>query len=135
MLINQQLAFDCSNLRVNHAETVQLTAACEGEMLYMIGQYFRFANGSPELERIAEESLGKPKNGTRWMEFQIDDDTHSPVVLFHYPSNEARGFEYLRRSVKIEFGSLTDQSLRVSTVYDLGLQKNFQNCYVTSIAN
>ena len=66
----------------------------------------RFA---PELERIAEESLGKPKNGTQWMEFQIDADTHSPVVLFHYPSNEATGFEYLRRSVKMEFGSLTDQ--------------------------
>ena len=66
----------------------------------------RFA---PELERIAEESLGKPKDGTQWMEFQIDEDTHSPVVLFHYPSNEATGFEYLRRSVKMEFGSLTDQ--------------------------
>ena len=58
----------------------------------------RFA---PELERIAEEALGKPKNGPRWMEFQVDDDTHSPVVLFHYPSNEATGFEYLRRSVKM----------------------------------
>lgn len=64
---------------------------------------------SPELERVAQESLGKPKNGTRWMEFQIDDDTHSLVVLFHYPSNDATGFEYLRRSVKMEFGSLTDQ--------------------------
>lgn len=43
------------------------------------------------------------------MEFQVDDDTHSPVILFHYPSNETTGFEYLRRSVKVEFGSLTDQ--------------------------
>ncbi len=66
----------------------------------------RFA---PELERIAEESLGKPVGGRAWMEFQVDDDTHSPVVLFHYPSNEPTGFEYLRRSVKMEFGSLTDQ--------------------------
>src|ERR1041384_5184608 len=66
----------------------------------------RFA---PELERISVEALGKSKNGIQWMEFQVDDDTHSPVVLFHYPSNEATGFEYLRRSVKIEFGSLTDQ--------------------------
>ena len=66
----------------------------------------RFA---PELERIAHESLGKPKNGTQWMEFRVDDDTHSPVILFHYPSNETTGFEYLRRSVKMEFGSLTDQ--------------------------
>jgi hypothetical protein len=66
----------------------------------------RFA---PELERIAEEAIGKPGNGKAWMEFQVDDDTHSPVVLFHYPSNESTGFEYLRRSVKMEFGSLTDQ--------------------------
>ncbi len=66
----------------------------------------RFA---PELERIAEESLGKPLGGRAWMEFQVDDDTHSPVVLFHYPSNEPTAFEYLRRSVKMEFGSLTDQ--------------------------
>lgn len=78
----------------------QLEAACIQKVRE------RFA---PELERIAEESLGKPKNGTRWMQFQVDDDTHSPVILFHYPSNEATGFEYLRRSVKIEFGSLIDQ--------------------------
>jgi hypothetical protein len=66
----------------------------------------RFA---PELERIAQESLGKPSGDREWMEFQVDDETHSPVVLFHYPSNEPTGFEYLRRSVKMEFGSLTDQ--------------------------
>ena len=64
---------------------------------------------TPELERIASESLGKPSGGGRWMEFQVDEETHSPVILFHYPSNEATGFEYLRRSVKMEFGSLTDQ--------------------------
>lgn len=64
---------------------------------------------TPELERIANESLGKPSGGGRWMEFQVDDETHSPVILFRYPSNEPTGFEYLRRSVKMEFGSLTDQ--------------------------
>ena len=78
----------------------QLEAACMEKVRE------RFAT---ELERIAQESLGKPKSGIQWMEFQIDDDTHSPVVLFHYPTNEATGFEYLRRSVKMEFGSLTDQ--------------------------
>ena len=78
----------------------QLEAACIEKVRE------RFA---PELERIADESLGTPENGNRWMEFQVDDDTHSPVILFHYPSNEITGFEYLRRSVKMEFGSLTDQ--------------------------
>ena len=63
----------------------------------------------PELERIANEALGNPTSGTPWMEFQVDATTHSPVVLFHYPCTEPSGFEYLRRSVKMEFGSLTDQ--------------------------
>lgn len=62
-----------------------------------------------ELERIAQESLGEHHGGGDWMEFQVDAATHSPVVLFHYPSNETTGFEYLGRSVKMEFGSLTDQ--------------------------
>ncbi len=89
---------DSRNKRTDRMK--QLEAACIKKVRE------RFA---PELERIAEESLGKPKNGNRWMEFQVDDDTHSPVILFHYPSNETTGFEYLRRSVKMEFGSLTDQ--------------------------
>jgi hypothetical protein len=63
----------------------------------------------PELERIACEVLGPSPSGTGWMEFRLDATTHSPVVLFHYPSNEPTGFEYLGRSVKMEFGSLTDQ--------------------------
>ncbi len=62
----------------------------------------------PELERIARESLGE-SGGATWMDFQVDEETHSPVVLFRYQSNEPTGFEYLRRSVKVEFGSLTDQ--------------------------
>jgi hypothetical protein len=63
----------------------------------------------PELERIAGEVLGKRANGRAWMEFQVDATIHSPVVLFHYPSNEPTGFAYLSRFVKMEFGSLTDQ--------------------------
>jgi hypothetical protein len=78
----------------------QLEAACTKTVQERI---------APELERIAEEALGRSASGKNWMEFQVDYDTHSPVVLFHYPSNEATGFEYLRRSIKMEFGSLTDQ--------------------------
>jgi hypothetical protein len=44
-----------------------------------------------------------------WFEFVIDAHTNSPVLLFHYPSSQAPGFEYLKRSVKLEFGSLTEQ--------------------------
>jgi len=63
----------------------------------------------PELERIAREALGERPRGAAWMEFQVDATTHSPVMLFQYPSNEPTGFEYLGRFVKMEFGSLTDQ--------------------------
>ena len=63
----------------------------------------------PELERIANGVLGNRSGGAAWMEFQVDTMTHSPVVAFHYPSNAPTGFDYLRRFVKMEFGSLTDQ--------------------------
>ena len=42
LLSSEQLGFDYGNLLVNHAETVQLTAASEGDVLYVIGKYFRF---------------------------------------------------------------------------------------------
>ena len=61
----------------------------------------------PALESIASEVLGEREGP--WFEFAIDEATHSPVLLFHYPTTQPAGFEYLMRSVKLEFGSLTDQ--------------------------
>ena len=61
----------------------------------------------PALEAAASKVLGK--GNPAWFEFQIDAHTQSPVLLFHYPSSQPPGFHYLRRSVKLEFGSLTDQ--------------------------
>lgn len=63
----------------------------------------------PKLQRIANEALSNQPGAGSWMEFQVDEMTHSPIVLFHYPTSEKTGFEYLRRFVKMEFGSLTDQ--------------------------
>jgi hypothetical protein len=62
---------------------------------------------APILEAAAEVVLGK-RDGS-WFEFLTDPHTHSPVLLFHYPASHPAGFEYLKRSVKLEFGSLTDQ--------------------------
>jgi hypothetical protein len=62
---------------------------------------------APALETAVSSVLG-PREGN-WFEFLIDPSTHSPVLLFHYPSTQPPGFEYLKRSVKLEFGSLTDQ--------------------------
>jgi Nucleotidyl transferase AbiEii toxin, Type IV TA system len=62
---------------------------------------------APALEAAVVAALGKQENG--WFEFLTDPVTHSPVILFHYPSTQPTGMEYLKRSVKLEFGSLTDQ--------------------------
>lgn len=42
-------------------------------------------------------------------EFLKDSHTKSPVILFHYPSSLPTEFAYIKRFVKLEFGSLTDQ--------------------------
>jgi hypothetical protein len=62
---------------------------------------------APELEAVVAEVLGEKPGG--WFEFLIDSGTNSPVILFHYPTSQPTGFDYLKRSVKLEFGSLTDQ--------------------------
>jgi Nucleotidyl transferase AbiEii toxin, Type IV TA system len=62
---------------------------------------------APDLERVVAEVLGEKAGG--WLEFLTDPSTNSPVLLFHYPTSQPTGFDYLRRSVKLEFGSLTDQ--------------------------
>ena len=62
---------------------------------------------APVLETAAIEALGDRDQA--WFEFLTDPATHSPVLLFHYPSTQPDGLAYLKRSVKLEFGSLTDQ--------------------------
>jgi hypothetical protein len=61
----------------------------------------------PTMEAAVSGALGKSEQG--WFEFLKDATTNSPVLLFHYPSSQPAGFDYLKRSVKLEFGSLTDQ--------------------------
>jgi hypothetical protein len=61
----------------------------------------------PALEEAVSSALGRSDKG--WFEFVTDANTNSPVLFFHYPSSEPAGFDYLKRSVKLEFGSLTDQ--------------------------
>jgi hypothetical protein len=61
----------------------------------------------PAMEAAVAAVLGKSEQA--WFEFLTDSHTNSPVLLFHYPSSQPAGLEYLRRTVKLEFGSLTDQ--------------------------
>jgi hypothetical protein len=59
------------------------------------------------MEGAVEGVLGKSERP--WFEFLTEPHTNSPVLLFHYPTSQPAEFEYLKRSVKLEFGSLTDQ--------------------------
>ena len=63
----------------------------------------------PELEQDIRAVLGQRPGGQSWLEYQLDTATHSPALLFYYPSVLAAGAGYIRRWVKLEFGSLTDQ--------------------------
>ena len=44
-----------------------------------------------------------------WLRYEDDAVARSPVVHFEYPTASEAGFDYLRREVKLELGSLTDQ--------------------------
>jgi hypothetical protein len=55
---------------------------------------------APRLESAVAGILGTAAD--TWFEFVTDPTTNSPVLLFHYPSVQPAGFEYLKRSVKLE---------------------------------
>jgi hypothetical protein len=63
----------------------------------------------PQLEQDIRDVIGQKADGHNWLEYQLDKATHSPVLLFYYPSALMTGSGYIRRWVKLEFGSLTDQ--------------------------
>ena len=62
----------------------------------------------PELETAIEDLLGPSPSGGGWLRFEVDAASHSPVRLFAYPRAVPPG-AYIAPSVKMEFGSLTDQ--------------------------
>lgn len=61
----------------------------------------------PVLEERTASVLGPADE--RWLTFLDATRAGSPIVLFHYPTALPDGFSYLPRSVRLEFGSLTDQ--------------------------
>lgn len=62
----------------------------------------------PALEAAITTALGAPAHGA-WLRFEVDADAKSPIVYFAYPSTQGGGFAYLKREVKLELGTLTDQ--------------------------
>lgn len=63
----------------------------------------------PRLEQAIVEHLGRRSANASWLRYEDDAVARSPVVHFEYPTASEVGFDYLRREVKLELGSLTDQ--------------------------
>jgi len=64
---------------------------------------------APRLEAALRSALGTPAGGVPWLTLEVDPQSQSPNLYFGYPSAEAPALGYIRRSVKLELGSLTDQ--------------------------
>ena len=64
---------------------------------------------APRLEAAVRISLGPPERGDVWLTFNLDAQAQSPNLYFNYPTAQPTGSSYIRRNVKLELGSLTDQ--------------------------
>lgn len=96
-----EAAFDALTSRTRRDAALgamqQLCGTCAREMV------------APRLEATITAQLGQRPGAGAWLSYEDDAVARSPVLYFHYPTAEATGFEYLRRAVKLELGSLTDQ--------------------------
>ncbi len=64
----------------------------------------------PLLEATLREALGAPAAAAGgWLRYEVDAAARSPVLYFRYPTQQATGFAYIEREVKLELGTLTDQ--------------------------
>lgn len=66
----------------------------------------------PILERRFRELLGTPSSGD-WLAFHLEERTHSPELRFAYPATSPDTGSYITKTVRLEFGSLTDQHPRI----------------------
>jgi hypothetical protein len=64
---------------------------------------------APRLEAAIAAQLGPRPGGGAWLDYEDDAVARSPVPWFAYPTAAPTGFANLRRAVKLELGSLTDQ--------------------------
>jgi hypothetical protein len=96
----QQIKLKMVRVFARHTHDVQRAAALQQTIEPVL---------MPRLEQAIVDHLGQQKAGTPWLRFEDDPVVRSPVVHFAYPTAAAPGFDYLRREVKLELGSLTDQ--------------------------
>jgi len=63
----------------------------------------------PALEQAIANTLGSSPDGNAYLAFTLDEQTHSPVLTFRYPTATPHEPGYVHPQVKLELGSLTDQ--------------------------
>lgn len=126
-----EAAFEAMKSRTRRDETLaQMQAQCgERTRTFLM----------PRLEMAIVEHLGARSDGAPWLRYEDEPVARSPVVHFEYPSAEASGFDYLRREVKLELGSLTDQrpteqhAVRAWVVDDFPAAFTEWHCQVTAL--
>lgn len=94
------LGFDLLRCRVRRdAAVLEMQRLCAGKVQQVV---------LPLLESALTDALGAAPAG-KWLHYELDVDAKSPILYFRYPTTQAQGFAYMRREVKLEFGTLTDQ--------------------------
>ncbi len=92
--------FDALTSRVKRdAAVLQMQRLCADKVQQLV---------LPLLEGAIVDTLGTAPTG-QWLHYELDADAKSPILFFRYPSTQVQGFSYMRREVKLEFGTLTDQ--------------------------
>lgn len=91
------------------------------------------------IESAITQRLGDRREGARWLSYERDDATHSPVLLFNYPGEKTSNRRnYIQPRVKLEFGSLTDQkptgTHSVTAMVDELAPGHFDDCKATVVA-
>jgi hypothetical protein len=64
----------------------------------------------PTLEKAVRAALGETRDNSRYLIFSLDEQTQSPILTFRYPTVEPEQAGYVNPQIRLEFGSLTDQT-------------------------
>lgn len=92
--------FDALTSRVKRdAAVLKMQHLCAEKVLQVV---------LPLLTSVINDALG-PSIGGEWLHYELDAEAKSPILYFRYPTTQTPGFGYMRREVKLEFGTLTDQ--------------------------
>ncbi len=95
-----EAGFDALKSRVKRDATVlEMQRLCANKVQRVV---------LPLLEGAIVLALGSAPAG-QWLHCLLDADAKSPMLFFRFPSTRMDGFLYMRREVKLEFGTLTDQ--------------------------